>query len=138
MPNPLVLVPTLLGIQFAIFGWRIAREIAVEDQGRRTWLLLSDFLNFASMLAVVSFCIVVPLRVGAFPKLSATVLSAGYVLVAFMPLMIAGHYRLFSRHGRAIYPVQGRPAPRITGQEALFAAIGVLSAAAAAIAVSTK
>lgn len=135
MPNPLVLVPTLLALQFAVFGWRIAREIAVEEKGLRTWLLASDFLNLASMLAVVATCVVLPLRVGAFSRISAATLGAGYVLIAFTPLMIVGHYRLFSREGRAIYRRQGRDVPRLTGQEAGFVVTGCVFAIAAAYAV---
>jgi hypothetical protein len=56
------LVPPLLALQFASFGWRINREIAVGDAGRRTWLPLPDYINILSMLAVVSCAILTPSR----------------------------------------------------------------------------
>ncbi len=125
MPSPLVLVPTLLALQFAIFGWRIAREISVGDEGRRTWLFLSDYLNFGSMLAVVVVCIVMPISSGAFSRLSKAVLAGSYVFVAFTPLVIAGHYRLFSKLGRSIYSQQNRPVPWLTGQEAVISVVAL-------------
>jgi len=130
--NPLTLVPALLALQFAVFGWRIAREVSLGDEGRRTWLLASDLLNFVSMLAVVIFCVVSPLRTLTFTVLSRAIIGAAYVLICFTPLMIACHYRLFSREGRAIYSRVGRDYPRLTGQEALLVCVAVLSAACAA------
>lgn len=131
----MILVPTLLALQFAIFGWRIAREISVGDQGRRTWLFLSDYLNFGAMLAVVAACIVMPIREGAFSRLSEAVLAGAYVFVAFTPLIIAGHYRLFSRLGRSIYAQQNRDVPWVTGQEALISVAAVGASAFASVAI---
>ena len=50
-PNPFVLVAAAIALLFAVFGWRIAREIAVGEQDRRTWLLLSDLLNPLTLVA---------------------------------------------------------------------------------------
>jgi hypothetical protein len=134
--NPFSLVPALLALQFVVFGWRINREVALGDEGRRTWLLLSDFLNLTSMLAVVSFCIVLPLRTGDFPTLSRATLGVGYVLICFTPLIIAGHYRLFSRAGRTIYEEAGRDYPWLTGQEVFLAVVALLAASVAAYAIA--
>ena len=120
------LVPTLLALQFVVFGWRITREVALGDQERRTWLLLSDVLNLISMLAVVAFCIILPLQTSTFSLASRVMLGAGYVLIAFTPLIIAGHYRLFSREGRTIYTRAGQDYPRITGQEAVLAVVAIV------------
>lgn len=132
--NPFPLVPALLALQFAVFGWRIAREVSLGDEGRRTWLLLSDFLNLLSMLAVVSLCVVLPLRTGTFSTLSRVALGVGYVLICFTPLIIAGHYRLFSREGRTIYEEAGRDYPWLTGQEGFLALLTVAAVAALVIA----
>jgi hypothetical protein len=132
MVNPSALVPPLLALQFVVFGWRITREVSLGDEGRRTWLLFSDFLNLAGMVAVVSFCVVLPLKTASFTIISRTIRGAGYVLICFTPLIIAGHYRLFSREGRSIYERSGRDYPWITGQEAVLIALAVLSAASAA------
>ena len=129
--NPLALVPALIALQFIVFGWRINREVSLGDEGRRTWLLLSDYLNLISMLAVVALCVVLPLRTGAFPVVSRVALSVGYVLICFTPLIMAGHYRLFSREGRTIYNNR-KDVPWLTGQEAFLAALTVVIAAIAA------
>ena len=125
--NPFTLVPALIALQFVVFGWRINREVSLGDEGRRTWLLLSDYLNLISMLAVVTLCVVLPLRTGAFAVLSRVALAVGYVLICFTPLIMAGHYRLFSREGRAIYK-NCKDVPWLTGQEAFFALVAIMVA----------
>jgi hypothetical protein len=134
--NPLSLVAPLLALQFVVFGWRIVREVALQDQGRRTWLLASDLVNLVSMLAVVSLCVVLPLCRSEFPTLSRATLGAGYVLIAFTPLVVAGHYRLFSREGRSIYEQSGRDYPWLTRQEAVLLALALVFAVLATYVIS--
>lgn len=124
------LVPVLLGLQFAAFGWRINREIEVGDQKRVTWLPVSDYLNIVSLLSVVSLCIVWPLSTGEFSRVAKTALAIGYTLVAFHPINVAAHYRLlFSKAGRSIYlKTPGGDYPYITGQEAISLAISLVMA----------
>lgn len=129
-PNPFVLVPALIALQFVAFGWRIAREVALGDEGRRTWLFASDIVNLISLIAVVVTCVVVPLKTGKFPVVSRSILGAAYTFMCFTPAIIAGHYRLFSREGRAVY--HDRPDyPWIADQEAFFLVIALVAAAAA-------
>ena len=90
----------LLALQFAAFGWRINREISVGDEGRTTWLPVPDIINILSMVSVVWFCVVWPLSSGQFSKESRAVLSAAFVVMAFHPICMVGHYGLFSRRGR--------------------------------------
>lgn len=130
--NPFVLVAPAIAILFAVFGWRIAREIALDDQDRRTWLLISDFLDLLTLVALVAACVILPLRSSSFPAVSRAVLAASYVIVCSTPFMIAGHYRLFSREGRSIYKRLGRDVPWLTGQEAVFALLAVVGSALAA------
>jgi hypothetical protein len=130
------LVPALFALQFAVFGWRIVREVTLGDQGRRTWLLLSDWFNLVSMLAVVTFCVVEPIWIGTFSAFSRATLAAGYVLIAFTPIMMAGHYRLFSSVGRAIY--KDRDYPWVTDQEMVAAIIAVLATTGAAFVIATS
>ena len=129
--NPFSLVPALIALQFVVFGWRINREVSLGDEGRRTWLLVSDYLNLISMLAVVALCVVVPLRTGVFLPVSRVALGVGYALICFTPLIMAGHYRLFSREGRAIYDTR-KDVPWVTGQEVFLAVLAILTAAIAA------
>jgi hypothetical protein len=136
--NPFALVAPLIALQFAVFGWRIAREIAVGDQDGRTWLLISDFLNFIALVVVVAVCVILPLRTSAFPTVARAVLAAAYVIVCFTPFMIAGHYRLFSREGRLIYKECGSGVPWLTGQEMFFAAVSVAGSLLAAYIVGSQ
>jgi hypothetical protein len=126
------LVPSILALQFVAFGWRINREIPVGDAGRKTWFPIPDFINIFSMLCVVSFCVVVPLKSGHFEGISRVVLAAAFVLIAFHPICMAGHYRLFSTQGRHIYKMRGQDYPYCTGSEAVLVVVAVLLAAVGA------
>ncbi len=129
-------VPVVLALQFAVFGWRINREISLDDQGRRTWLLVSDYLILGSMLAVLAFCIILPIATGMFSKASEICLGVTFVLIIFYPVILAGHYRLFSRRGRSIYAERGRDVARITDQEAILLTIAIASAILAGYAIA--
>jgi hypothetical protein len=111
------LVTAALGLQFAAFGWRILREIQLEDEGRRTWFLVTDFLIIFSMSALVANCIVLPLAGQREPLLIARTVATAYIVIAAHPLNTAAHYRLFSRWGRTKYRQQGRDVPYVTDQE---------------------
>jgi hypothetical protein len=101
----------------------------------RPWLFLSDYLNFGAMLVVVVACIVMPIRDGTFSRLSEAVLAGAYVFVACTPLIIAGHYRLFSRLGRSVYAQQNRDVPWLTGQEAVISVVALGASAFASYAI---
>ncbi len=124
-------VAVLIALQFAAFGWRINREIAVGDQGRRTWLPIPDCLNIVALIATSLLCVVFPLC-----KLddsrSTIELSVAYVLIAMHPVNEAAHYRLFSRKGRHLYVKAGRDFPFVTDQETATLAVTALMAVAVA------
>ncbi|HEY7334327.1 MAG TPA: hypothetical protein VH639_05555 [Bryobacteraceae bacterium] len=126
------LVPPLIALQFAAFGWRINREISVGDAGRKTWLPLADTLNVVSMLSVIAFLVIIPLATDAFEKVGRAVLAAGYLLLSFHPITMAGHYRLFSKLGRSIYAHKGKDYPYATGQELFFFVLSLFLAAGCA------
>ena len=133
--DPRSLLPVIFALQFAVFGWRIGREIQLGEQGRKTWLLVVDYLNFLVMLGLVALCVIVPLSSGTFGKASLAYLAAAMVFVVFYPITLAGHYRLFSRLGRTIY--RDRPdVPYVTGQEAFLLAVSILCAGLAAFLVA--
>src|SRR6185503_1607319 len=104
-----------LGLQFAAFGWRIMREIQLEDEGRRTWFLVTDFLIILSLCALVANCIVLPLAGQRDHLLIARTIAIAYIVIAAHPLNTAAHYRLFSRTGRTKYRAQGRDVPYVAG-----------------------
>jgi hypothetical protein len=126
------LVPPLIALQFAAFGWRINREIAVGDAKRKTWLPLPDIVNVLSLLGVVAFLVTVPLASDAFERSSRAVLGAAYSLLAFHPITMAAHYRLFSKGGRSIYTQRGKDYPYATGQEIFTLVFSMVLAAGAA------
>ncbi len=126
------IVGVLLALQFAAFGWRINREIPLGDAGRRTWFPIADFINVVGLISVIAFCIVVPLRIGAFGRISVAVLAVGFVLIGFHPISTAAHYRLFSRTGRSIYVKRPEDDyPYVTGQEIIALIASVVTAAVA-------
>ncbi|SRR6266404_1457248 len=86
--SPMSAVSVLLGLQFAAFGWRINREIAVGDAGRKVWLPLPDVINIVSMLCVVSLCIVFPFSIGQFGIVSRTTLTVAFVLISLHPISV--------------------------------------------------
>jgi hypothetical protein len=55
------------------------------------------------MLLVVWFCVAEPLVLSQFSKSSHVTLSMAVILLAFHPIAMIGHYRLFTRHGRSVY-----------------------------------
>ena len=118
--NPQTLVSTILSLHFVIFGWRITREIALGDQQRRTWLLVGDYLILLSMLAMLILCIVVPTTTKTFSTISEVCLAVSSVLAISYPVILAGHYRLFSPKGRSIYADKGKDVAYITDQEVLI------------------
>jgi hypothetical protein len=121
-------VPVILSLLFATFGWRIAREIAVGDQGRKTWLLFADYLNFLSLVSVLIFCIVIPLKTDTFGTASRVTMAVSFVFIVLYPIILAGHYRLFSKKGRSIYEEKGSDYPWVTDQEAILIVIALVSA----------
>ena len=125
------LVPLVVGLQFAVFGWRINREISLDDEGRKTWLLVSDYLNLASMLSVLTFCIILPMATGIFSKASRVSLVIAFVLAIFYPIILAGHYRLFFQKGRSEYIEKGLDVPHVTDQEGVLLAVALIGAAVA-------
>lgn len=124
------MVSVVLGLQFAAFGWRINREIPVGDSGRRTWFPVPDIINIVSMFCVVWFCVVEPLELNQFTKSSRVMLSMAVVLLAFHPIGMIGHYRLFTREGRTIYlSTPNGDYPYYTIPELIFVVLGTTVAA---------
>jgi hypothetical protein len=128
--NVNTLVSMILALQFAAFGWRINREIPVGDAGRKTWFPIPDIINVLSMFCVVTLCVVVPLSTGYFSKSARVVLAAAFVLIAFHPVCMAAHYRLFSAKGRSIYLERGQDYPYCTGAELASVLLAILLAVA--------
>ncbi|HEY2934863.1 MAG TPA: hypothetical protein VGK99_24265, partial [Acidobacteriota bacterium] len=65
--------------------------------------------------------------------MSRAVLAFGYVLIAFYPVNIAAHYRLFSKLGRSVYlKKQGDDVPYLTRQEIISLGVAIAAAGTAA------
>lgn len=126
------LISFTFGAQLALFTLRINREIAVGDSGRKTWFPIPDVINILSMLTVIAFCVVLPLAHKQFDRNSAVVFSVAAVLLAFHPLCMLGHYRLFTQKGRSIYLESGKKDfPYYTGLEVFFIILAIACATAA-------
>lgn len=122
------IVAVILALQFAAFGWRINREIAVGDQARKTWLPLPDYINVVSMLGVAFFGIITPLANNQFGRSSKIAVAVACALIAFHPISMAAHYRLYSKEGRGYYVRMGKDYPWMTGQEAISIVISIVLA----------
>jgi len=82
------------------------------------------------MFSVVWFCVVLPLASGQFSNVSRVALSVAFVLLAFHPVCMVGHYRLFSSHGRHVYTEAGKDFPYCTAPELVVMIIAVFFAIA--------
>jgi hypothetical protein len=136
--SPMSAVSVLLGLQFAAFGWRINREIAVGDAGRKVWLPLPDLINIASMLCVVLLCVVLPLSTSQFGVVSRTMMTVAFVLISLHPISMCGHYRLFLPGGRHVYTLAGKDYPYITKPELFIVVMQLALAAVSGWYVATK
>jgi hypothetical protein len=119
------LAPPLIALQFAAFGWRVNREINLSDSDRGTWIPIPDVLNIMSLFATVICLIVLPIATDTYFWLSRMILGGGYVLIAFHPITIAGHYRLWGRDGRSKYVTDGKDYPYATGEELVTSSLSV-------------
>ena len=128
-------IARILALQFAIFGWRTSREIQFWEEGRKIWLLVADYLNFLIMLGLAALCIILPLVAGMFGKVSLAFLAGVSVFVVFNPIILSGHYRLFSKLGRSIYNGK-KDVPHVTGHEGWLLAVSLLCAGFAAFLVA--
>ena len=93
--------------------------------------MVIDYLNFINMLAVLYFCIIIPLKTDTFTIASRVTMAASFVLIVFYPIILAGHYRLFSSKGRLVYEEQGKDYPWLTDWEIFFITVALLCAAIA-------
>jgi hypothetical protein len=94
------IVSAVLIMQFLAFGWRVNREMTVSDPSSRRYVPAPDVFNLVSMLAVVGFCVLVPMKSGTIGSIGRWVLGVALVLIALHPLNVAAHYGLFSSNRR--------------------------------------
>jgi hypothetical protein len=120
---PLSAVMSLVTLQFAVFGWRVQREIALLEQRRKVWLLIEDYGNLATLFLVLTFCIIYPLSLresgGSLPRISRGVFVAGGVVLLTYPICLAAHYGL-------LIGQTGRPKQRLPDGSEDWAYLGVL------------
>ena len=101
----------LAGFQFTALIWRISREVEMEASGEQTWLTLSDYVAAISFLILVIGVFVIP-ALNFYPSsVTARVLGTALILFACYPFILAGHYNLYCRWGKAV------PRHRVTKQE---------------------
>jgi len=101
----------LLGFQVTAFGWRIAQEAQVADQGKISWIPPADYLNLLSMVVTALSVFVLP-ALKLIPLDSVTRLL-GFAALLFVghPFALAGHYELYNPTTKRSYnyfPLQER------------------------------
>ncbi len=94
-----LLAAPLFMLQFLAFGWSVHREINTAKPDRQIVLSLPDVVNLLCMFATVGCAIVLSIATESYFWLSRMVVSGAYVMIAFYPLAIAAHYRLWRREG---------------------------------------
>ncbi len=124
------LAPTLIALQFFAFGWRVNREIHATDDERQGVIPLPDVINIISLFATVGCVIVLPIATESYFWLSRMVVSGAYVLIAFHPLAIAAHFRLWRREDSG-KQVRDGAKPHYANREEL--AVSLLSVLIAAV-----
>jgi hypothetical protein len=77
----------------------VNREIHAADDERQGVIPLPDVINIMSLFATVGCVIVLPIATESYFWLSRMVVSGAYVLIAFHPLAVAAHHRLWRREG---------------------------------------
>jgi len=96
------------------------------------WLPIPDILNLLSSIAAIWFCVIGPTDGYVRPSATRLVFSVAFVFLAFHPINVAAHYRLFSKKGRSIYPERDRDYPYVTDQELVTVIATLIFAAAVA------
>ncbi len=122
------LAPPLIALQFLAFGWRVNREINAADAERQTVIPLPDVINIMSLFATVGCVIVLPLATDSYFRLSRMVLGCAYVLIAFHPLTIAAHYRLWKRKDPGRKAIDKANSPYANREELAASFLSVLIA----------
>lgn len=123
-------VMILLGLQLAAFSWRLVREINDNEPHPFPWVPVPDNVNVGAMLAVVYFCIVAPMTTTGLRLFSVGVMgrasfAAATVLLAFHPLVVASHYRLW----RGQRQTDETKLPYCSAQELLVQLVALAAAA---------
>ena len=101
----------LAGFQFTALTWRISREVGMEASGEQTWLTWSDGVAAISFLILVLGVFVIPAIDIYSSAVAARVLGTALILFATYSFILAGHYNLYCRWGKAV------PRHRVTKQE---------------------
>ena len=107
----------LAGFQIAALTWRFQREIAMEQQGYRTWLTIGDAIAMISFLVLLSGVFAGPVLDVVTIDLAAKLFGLSLVAFSAYPFVLAGHYNLYSRWGRRL------PRDRVTKQERVALAL---------------
>ena len=90
----------LLGFQVAIFQMRLSREIAVGDEGMRTWMPPSDVLNLGSMVVTAIGVFILPILGWVGINMAMRLFGLALLLFVGYPFALAGHYDMYNRQPR--------------------------------------
>lgn len=126
------IAPPLIGLQFFAFAWKVNREINAPNTERQTVIPLPDVINIVSLFATVGCLVVLPMVTESYYWLSRIVLGSGYVLIAFYPLTVAAHYRLWTREVPSRKIRDGARSSYVNREELITSIVSVLIAGVAA------
>lgn len=110
----------LAGFQLAAVGFRINREIYMEERYETTWLTLADGFVGLSLLVLVFGVFAAPIFGTADVNLAERLLGLSLVLFVSAGFVLVGHYNLYGTWGR------NGPRGQVTKQECAAVAFTLL------------
>ena len=116
----------LAGFQVTALTWRLNREVAMEAEGKTTWVTLPDGYVAASFLVVVVGVFAAPISGSASTEMAAKLLGVAMLVFGASPFVLAGHYNLYCSWDKK------GTRPRFTKQEWTAAGVSILLGAGVA------
>ncbi|WP_263385492.1 hypothetical protein [Granulicella arctica] len=112
-------------MQLLALGWTVNREIYAQGGHKQEVIALPDVFNIMSLFATIALVIVSPMMIGSPLSLARGVLGGAFVLIAFYPLCVAAHYRLWRRNAERKDSVsQGDSSPHYANSQELALTFG--------------
>jgi hypothetical protein len=102
----------------------------LADTERQSVIPLPDVINIMSMFTTIGCLVVMPIATDSYMWLSRMILGGAYVLLAFYPITVAAHHRLWTRAVMSRKPADGAGFRYANSEELLTSFLSVLVATA--------